>query len=208
MVHAEGEDGVICPEAPIELVESLAFHLPFARLPYRKTPAEIQWILKGGVGTSPGSNSFANLRLVCFRNSSKKTKPSFSLFADEASKTAILAIRGTKEFDDVLTSTRFKSTTLRLHDDGPVHFVHEGMYESARWLYDGSGSDVASLIDLTKETHADGAGIATAIQRFADAGYSLTMVGHSLGAGVAILLGLVMGKLLLDFRRFLSQLQS
>lgn len=93
------EEGVLAAEAPIDLIEELAFYLPFARLPYRKTPAEIQWILKRGVGKTPSQRSFNNLRLVCFRNSSKKTKPSFSLFADEAAKAVILSIRGTKVRD-------------------------------------------------------------------------------------------------------------
>lgn len=101
----------------------------------------------------------------------------------------------------MLTSTRFKSTTLRPHNDGPAHYVHEGMYESARWLYDGQ-NEVSTLThnsSSTTKSEVNGAGMATALERFAAAGYSITLVGHSLGAGVAVLLGLIMGKRKSDF---------
>lgn len=121
----EQDEGLIHRKVPMHLLHELGVFLPFARMPYRSEPSSIQWILR----TSPycGDCDNESWRLVCFRNSSGKMKPSFSLFANKSKKRVILGIRGTKEFDDLLTNTSYQSSAVQFCANDSTYYVHAGM---------------------------------------------------------------------------------
>ena len=96
------------------------------------------------------------------------TQPSFLLLRDDATESLVVSIRGTMSIADSVTDLVCK----------PVPFLsgyaHEGMLTSAQWFMD------EYLDTLTAELAA------------CPDGYSLEIVGHSLGAGIAILLALLL----------------
>jgi len=114
--HAEGMPGVIQSEAPQELIDECMYYFNLAGFVMRKSPAEIQWVL----------NRFpfkgAGFRLIALRLNAGKYKPAFMLVAHEGLKTAVFAVRGTHDVEDVVTDSlcEVRTTQLRVDDDTPT----------------------------------------------------------------------------------------
>ncbi|KAM5486832.1 hypothetical protein McanCB56680_001236 [Microsporum canis] len=93
------------------------------------------------------------------------------LSLDHDSKAAVLTLRGTWGFEDILTDMTCD------YDDiywlGRIYKVHKGMLASARRLLEGGGGKVMATIR-------------SALEEFPD--YGVIFCGHSLGGGVAALL--------------------
>eukprot|EP01062_Namystynia_karyoxenos_P079580 TRINITY_DN8420_c0_g1_i1.p1 TRINITY_DN8420_c0_g1~~TRINITY_DN8420_c0_g1_i1.p1 ORF type:complete len:831 (+),score=259.86 TRINITY_DN8420_c0_g1_i1:78-2495(+) len=96
--------------------------------------------------------------------------PCFYLLADRKGKKAMLLVRGTHSLSDSVLDALCSTVQVSLPRSGlqGAH-VHKGMMRSALYIY---YMTVASIHKLVQ-----------------GGGYSLTLVGHSLGAGVASLLG-------------------
>ncbi|KAI9719506.1 MAG: hypothetical protein M1828_006213 [Chrysothrix sp. TS-e1954] len=94
---------------------------------------------------------------------------------DHESKAVVLTCRGTLGFEDVLTDATCD------YDDfiwgGKVYQVHKGMYASARRLLSLHNNRVTATIKA-------------ALEEFKD--YGLVLCGHSLGGGVAALIGILL----------------
>ena len=94
---------------------------------------------------------------------------------DHESKAVVLTCRGTLGFEDVLTDATCD------YDDflwgGKVYQVHKGMYASARRLLSLHGNRVTATIKA-------------ALEEFKD--YGLVLCGHSLGGGVAAIVGIML----------------
>jgi hypothetical protein len=97
--HSEGSMGVIESEVPQEFMNEVMWFFPLAGAVYRKTPAQIQWVLN----QFPTRQSGGDWRLVAARCLSEKFKPSFMLVVNEKKKIAVFSIRGTSEVDDLVT---------------------------------------------------------------------------------------------------------
>lgn len=96
---------------------------------------------------------------------------------DHEAKAVVLACRGTLGFEDVMTDMACEFDTLMWK--GHSYQVHKGMHASARrLLYGGDGRVLFTL--------------KAALQEFSD--YGLVLCGHSLGAGVTSLLGLMLSE--------------
>ena len=97
-------------------------------------------------------------------------EPAYYLAVDHKMQCIVLSIRGTSSVGDILTDLNAKSKRHRM--SGTTGFVHEGMLQSAQFMYESVTSTVV-----------------TACHRHR--GYRVVVTGHSLGAGVAALLGLM-----------------
>ncbi|CEJ91462.1 hypothetical protein VHEMI07172 [[Torrubiella] hemipterigena] len=96
---------------------------------------------------------------------------------DHEAKAVVLACRGTLGFEDVMTDMACEFDDLVWK--GHSYQVHKGMHASARrLLYGGDGRVLFTL--------------KAALQEFSD--YGLVLCGHSLGAGVTSLLGLMLSE--------------
>ena len=91
--------------------------------------------------------------------------PPFALLVSEKKKQVVVVIRGTKHTSDVLID--ICAVPEKLHLSKGTFEVHKGMLRSAIWVW---MKFFLSLLELKKK------------------GYSFLMVGHSLGAGIAVFL--------------------
>ena len=99
------------------------------------------------------------------------------LSIDHESKAAVLTLRGTWGFEDILTDMTCD------YDDmiwlGRTYQVHKGMLASARRLLEGGGGKVMATLKSVLEEFPD---------------YGVIFCGHSLGGGVAALLATLMSQ--------------
>jgi hypothetical protein len=106
-------------------------------------------------------------RLIVSRPESQPFRPSFLVSACNVQKRVVVIIRGTASVDDAITDGLAVSTVAF---NG---LVHAGMLKSAKWL-------------------VDEAGVKEAVAKFVEKGFIISILGHSLGAGVAVLTGLLL----------------
>ncbi|XP_044716417.1 lipase (class 3) domain-containing protein [Hirsutella rhossiliensis] len=96
---------------------------------------------------------------------------------DHAAKAVVLACRGTLGFEDVMADMTCEYDDLTWR--GRRYRVHKGMHASARrLLYGGDGRVLVTIKEALRE--------------FPD--YGLVLCGHSLGAGVTSLLGVMLAQ--------------
>ena len=97
--------------------------------------------------------------------------PAHLIVVDHATQSVVLVVRGTLELDDVLTDLEFTPTRheRRLMGWG----CHGGMVRAAQ-----------RLVDLHEET------LRATLRRHR--GYALTVTGHSMGAGIASFVGILL----------------
>lgn len=100
---------------------------------------------------------------------SKTHRPAYFIVRDRKHKRLVLAIRGTLSARDVLTDLCAAAETYETGCEG-LHRAHHGMLQAAR----GVATETAASIDDELALNPD---------------YSLVLVGHSLGGGVAAVLG-------------------
>jgi hypothetical protein len=100
---------------------------------------------------------------------SKTHRPSYFIVRDTKHKKLVLAIRGTLSARDVLTDLCATGESFETGCEGK-HRAHHGMLESAR----GVAKETRDIVKVELEENPD---------------YSLVIVGHSLGGGVAAVLG-------------------
>ncbi|GAQ82526.1 hypothetical protein KFL_001140140 [Klebsormidium nitens] len=114
-------------------------------------------------------------------------KPAYYLAVDHSKRCVILCVRGTWTATDVLTDMSLASEpfTGPSHSDGgrsgqldsPAAgisgYAHHGMLEAAKWLAENESKNLRAL--LTRHQ-----------------GYDLVLCGHSLGAGTAALLAMLL----------------
>jgi hypothetical protein len=118
-------------------------------------------------GVAPGDVLQANLR-------NRVGQEVFFVAVDRASRRVVVAVRGTMSLQDLLTDLDTEVAPLDAHGL-PGHYTHRGILRSALFV--------------RRELQAVGA-----LQGFmrANPDFALWFVGHSLGAGIAVLLALLM----------------
>jgi len=111
----------------------------------------------------------------------KTHQPSFYLITDHNRKKIVLSIRGTTSIPDIMTDlnanpksiiqsdNKYPFKNVQIEGGG---FVHEGMLQSAEWIRDKVESKLIELCNKYKQ-------------------YQIIITGHSMGAAVASLLGLM-----------------
>lgn len=111
----------------------------------------------------------------CTSNPWKSTvhEPSFYLIVDHNKRKIVLSIRGTSSISDIMTDLNAKCKKCD-NDDIGFHtgYVHEGMLHSAKFIKDKINFKLCGLCKIYSN-------------------YQVIICGHSLGAGIASLLGLM-----------------
>ena len=108
--------------------------------------------------------------------------PQYIISLDHKRKLIVATLRGTFALSDVVTSLACEPMSITINDEN--FQVHSGMFRQAQIL--------------THSTHHFHRTVKEAMEKFAD--YSLVLVGHSLGGGVASLIGLLWSNLEVDKR--------
>mmetsp|Transcript_19659 Transcript_19659/g.42728 ORF Transcript_19659/g.42728 Transcript_19659/m.42728 type:complete len:394 (+) Transcript_19659:1628-2809(+) len=101
----------------------------------------------------------------------------YLILRDKEWKTIVIAIRGTLSFEDMISDVTISPESLekigeQFGFDGRGEFCHSGMLAGAKWIYDDLKRH--KILDEAMEAHPD---------------FGLRIIGHSLGAGVAAMLG-------------------
>lgn len=105
----------------------------------------------------------ADADLLVFEPQTNTTRPAFAIWDDAAKKQLVWAFRGTTDLNDMLTDA---CASCASYAGG---YAHWGMLEAASWFVE---NELPRVVALLKERP----------------GYSLLLVGHSLGAGTAAML--------------------
>lgn len=109
----------------------------------------------------------------------------FCILADHSTKSLVISVRGSLSFRDIFTDLTANSEKFEAPNIPPDSSAHKGMLAAA-----------AELLKRLKEGNMLDRAVAT----YPD--YTLTLTGHSLGAGVAILLGAMIRPKYPDLRVF------
>jgi hypothetical protein len=147
----------------LELLRDLAHYAVFANAAYgwkldlalngKVSRGDLQTLLKK-TGIDPE-------HVVTFESSARTHRPAFFIVRDVSRKKIVLAIRGTLSTRDVLTDLCCTAEDFETGGRG-LHRAHHGMLESARGI-----AEVAE--EVVKQELEE------------NPGYSLVIVGHSLG---------------------------
>lgn len=140
-------------------------------------PTMLRWLLYccqlGMAAYCPTKETFAAAvsckveDIVELEADSDSTRPAFAIGVDHKARQVVLAFRGTTDLNDMLTDA---CATCTPYLDGYAHF---GMLKAARWFVKHRLAMLRELCD-------------------AHPGYGLLLVGHSLGAGTAVLVAHLM----------------
>ncbi|RIA95596.1 hypothetical protein C1645_757342 [Glomus cerebriforme] len=109
-------------------------------------------------------------------------QPSYFIIRDHTTESIILALRGTMSIHDLIVDLTCEYEDFQFPEDiqrgiETKHKVHKGIFQVAKGLAEPGKSGVFEVIKRELE---------------ANEGYGLVLVGHSLGAGVASLLALLL----------------
>ncbi|TMW57119.1 hypothetical protein Poli38472_003044 [Pythium oligandrum] len=117
--------------------------------------------------------------------------PSFALLGNKEKKTALVLIRGSKSVQDLLTDIQAHPEEMGVSSSGaPANettggfvdaFAHNGMLKAAMWIKD-------RIVGSLRKLHQQG--------------YQIVFAGHSLGAGCAALLSVMLQKEFEELRCF------
>ena len=220
--HRQGTRGVLAANASDELLDQLAQRASLAWAAYAPSPDQLQWIVARL--PSPGDTfSVVVSSPSAVRVSKAIVKPAFCVLAHRRTRRCVLAIRGTHSLEDVVVDANHQPAHFpsargdngdgagrdakddhKANDDcgssnggkdGPAGedgggssggssgdndnglYCHGGMLRAAQWM-----------------AHDEGGGLEHILQRFSDEKYAIEIVGHSLGAGVATLLALLLSQ--------------
>jgi len=106
----------------------------------------------------------------------------YIVLVDRRCRNILIVIRGTLSFEDMISDVTISPDSLEdvgeeFGFDGTGEFCHRGMLEAAKYVYDDM--EARKVLQRALEDHPE---------------FNLRIIGHSLGAGVAAVLGLMMRK--------------
>ena len=162
----------VCDEVPDAVLASLLFYAPISlNFIYAEREVDMQLL---------AAQQGWRLVYSYLEQQAGSDQPASAVFCHEEQKIACLAIRGTSTINDVVTDIR----------QMPVPFPDEGDegHENDDWtpIFSGQGLAVCGMataaVNLYRE-HMD------VLLSLAKKGYRIRITGHSLGGGVATLLG-------------------
>ena len=199
----------VCEEVPNSLISSLLFYAPLALdFIYAECEVDMQllaaqqgWRLvyasldqnhhHANDGSSGTNNNEGTLDMS---NENFSDKPASALFAHDKHKVACLSIRGTATIQDVVTDIRATPVPFPQQEEEEGNLKNESSSSQTldeEWtsVFKGSGLALCGMAgaasNLFRET-------ADSLLYLALNGYKIRIVGHSLGGGVAALLGILL----------------
>ena len=106
----------------------------------------------------------------------------YIVLVDRRCRNILIVIRGTLSFEDMISDVTMSPDSLEevgeeFGFDGTDEFCHRGMLEAAKYVHDDM--EARRVLHKALEEHPE---------------FDLKIIGHSLGAGVAAVLGLMMRK--------------
>eukprot|EP00949_MAST-11_sp_MAST-11-sp1_P002485 g2485.t1 len=180
--HSAGVTGVLEAESSASILEELSWHMPLAFYAYETSPSSVQWLVNKYPSRSGGADSFKLIASVARAHRvaegdagavAEKSKPvfvpAFHLMANTSRKIAVLSVRGTKQLEDWFADMQAGVVSV----EGDT--FHSGMYAAAKWMTEKGG-----ILEWFKKLRASG--------------YSISVVGHSLGGAVGTIISLLAGK--------------
>lgn len=163
-----------CAQVPDSVILDLLTYAQLgARFPYITVEEDLRRVLE-----------LQGYELLFSKLESVANQPAYYLAANRTTKTVFLGIRGTQSLDDVLTDMAASPVKWPPQDydkcrhgasphspfetqEAGTQFVHGGLGQAALWMFDE---------------------FVFTLQEFQDKGYNVIISGHSLAAGVAALL--------------------
>ncbi len=122
--------------------------------------------------------------LIVSRPDSEAERPAYALVVDKIAKTAILAVRGTVNVHDVAIDIKHVPVPF------PIDETDEVANEEAEvLLVQGVDSEFMACGGVARAAHCLYAETCAPLKALENAGYSVTLSGHSMGGAVAALLG-------------------
>eukprot|EP00756_Hemistasia_phaeocysticola_P048664 Hpha_TRINITY_DN23074_c0_g1::TRINITY_DN23074_c0_g1_i1::g.109463::m.109463 len=157
----DGAPGVVSGNVKQDIIQRIKWYAPFMVFSYEDDVAEVQRLA-----------ALRGHKLLCWGLEEPLKHPAYYLLADATpsgvsgfSGDAILVIRGSKSTSDWMIDATARPATLRVGDR--EFTVHRGMLRGTLWMH-------RILLPV--------------LRTLARWGYKVRIVGHSLGAGVGILL--------------------
>lgn len=177
--EAEGENHLGCQQISDSLLRDIVKYAPLAlHAIYELDVLDIQRISK----LQDFALIYAHIQNQDVRH------PSFALLGNKESKTALVLIRGSKSVQDLLTDVQAHPEEIGATTGGEEKaggfvdaFAHNGMLKAAMWIKD-------RIVGSLRRLHAEG--------------YHFIFAGHSLGAGCAALLSVMLQKEFEDLQCF------
>lgn len=174
----ESKEHAGCPELKAGDADNLFSYAPLGcTVPYLDSEVDMQRLLQ-----------FRGYRLLFANVKSEREQPAFYLAASDAKREVVLGIRGTQSLHDVVTDLKVVPEKFAPGIEKAVAgtdenyekwasecktFAHSGMARAALWL----SQEVGACLEMFRKS--------------AKGEYSLTVTGHSLGAGVASLFSMI-----------------
>ena len=117
-------------------------------------------------------------------------KPASAMFAHEERKIACLSIRGTATIQDVVTDIRATPVPFPQQEEEEEDGLYSPLDENEEWtsVFGGNGLALCGMAGAATNVFRE---TVDSLLYFALNGYKIRIVGHSLGGGVASLLGIL-----------------
>ena len=175
----------VCDPVSDSVISSLLFYAPIAlNFIYADKPVDMQLL----AAQQGWRLLYAFLEQEAGHGGRVTDRPASAIFVHQENKIACLAVRGTATIHDVITDIR--QIPVPFPDSDPEHPHSEGDNNDDDWtsIFRGQGfalSGMASAaVNLFRE-HIDSLGL------LAKQGYRIRITGHSLGGGVATMVGVL-----------------
>lgn len=132
-----------------------------------------------------------NYDLIYINYSSDINIIPFLVAVDHAKRTVVVSIRGSMVLSDAVIDMNGKPDVIPLDDSPPDWLVHRGMLKSSCYIRDTLINE--RLLERAFESRPD----------LGSQNYELLFCGHSLGAGVSAILGILMYKMYPNLKAYL-----